>query len=328
MRLIPVLAVAALLAAAAGGAWLYWQRQADALPAAFASANGRIEVERVDVATRYAGRVAEILVEEGDFVEAGTLVARLDTAELLAELASAKAQVRGAAAEIDLRRAELTLAETELARVAALARRDNASQASLDQKSAQRDVARARLAGARAGAADSEAALEAAEAEVARLETVLDDMALTAPVAGRVEYRLAQPGEVVAAGGRLVTLLDLSDAYMTVFLPNPQAGRLGLGDEARLVLDAAPGYVIPAEVGFVAAEAQFTPKFVETASEREKLMFRIKIRIAPELLDRYRDYVKAGLTGEAYVRLNREAAWPARLAPNLPAPDGARHDGD
>lgn len=326
MRPLPLLIGAFAVAALAAGAWLWWQQQqAGRLPEGFAQANGRIEVERIDIATRYAGRVAEILVDEGDFVEAGRLVARLDTAELLAELAAARAQVRKAEAgiaraeaEIALQQAELKLAEAELTRIAALARRDNASQASLDQRTAQRDAARASLSGARAAEADAEAALEAAHAQVQRIETVLDDMALEAPVAGRVEYRLAEPGEVVAGGGRLVTLLDLSDVFMTIFLPNPQAGRLALGDEARILLDAAPEYVIPARVSFVAAEAQFTPKFVETESEREKLMFRIKLAIDPALLARYRDYVKAGLTGEAFVRLEREADWPERLAPRLP----------
>ncbi|SMF60082.1 HlyD family secretion protein [Tistlia consotensis] len=326
MRATPLLIGAALLAALAGGGWFYWQQVTNGrLPEGLVRANGRVEVERVDVATKYAGRVAAIDVEEGDFVQKGSVVARLDTAELTAELAAAKAQVRKAeagiaqaAAQIALQQADLTLADAELKRVAALARRDNASQASVDQKTAQRDAARASLDGAHAASADAEATLAAARAEVTRIEAVLADMTLTAPVAGRVEYKLAQPGEVVAAGGRLVTLLDLTDVFMTIFLPNPQAGRLGLGDEARIVLDAAPQYVVPATVSFVAAEAQFTPKFVETESERAKLMFRIKLKIDPALLSRYRDYVKAGLTGEAYLRLERSVAWPDWLTPRLP----------
>jgi HlyD family secretion protein len=143
-------------------------------------------------------------------------------------------------------------------------------------------------------------------------------MTLSTPVAGRVEYKLVQAGEVVGAGGRLVTILDLTDVFMTIFLPTGEAGRVALGSEARIVLDAAPKYVFPATVSFVAAEAQFTPKAVETANEREKLMYRVKLKADPKLLETYRDYVKAGLTANAYVQLTQGAVWPERLALRLP----------
>jgi HlyD family secretion protein len=105
---------------------------------------------------------------------------------------------------------------------------------------------------------------------------------------------------------------------MMIFLPTGQAGRVELGSEARIVLDSAPEYVVPTTVAFVAAEAQFTPKYVETANEREKLMYRIKLHIDPQLLQTYRGYVKAGMTGNAYVKIRGAATWPANLAPRLP----------
>ncbi len=148
-------------------------------------------------------------------------------------------------------------------------------------------------------------------------------MTLKTPVSGRVEYRLARAGEVLAAGGRVVTILDLTDVFMTIFLPTSQAGRVAHGSEARIVLDAAPSYVVPATVSFIAAEAQFTPKAVETSNEREKLMYRVKLAIDPKLLETYRDYVRAGLTGNAYVRTERAAEWPANLTPKLPPAPGA-----
>jgi len=128
-----------------------------------------------------------------------------------------------------------------------------------------------------------------------------------------VQYRVAQPGEVLAAGGRVLNLVDLGDVYMTFFLPTTQAGRLAIGTEARLVLDAWPQYVIPARIGFVANVAQFTPKTVETAEERQKLMFRVKAQIPEDLLRKYIELVKTGLPGLAYVRLDPAAEWPARL---------------
>jgi HlyD family secretion protein len=325
MRAAPLLAILAAGLMAAGG-YAYWtQQQALRVPEGLTRANGRIEVERVDVATKYAGRVAMIGVEEGDFVADGAVVARMDVAELMAQLAAAKASVRRAhegigraRADVLIREAEMELAEVELRRVVELAARANSPRAEVDRRRAQRDVARATVEGAKAAVADAEAAKEVAEAQVAQIEAVIADMTLAAPVSGRVEYRLAQPGEVIGAGGRLVTLLDLSDVFMTIFLPTGEAGRVAMGSEARIVLDAAPQYVVPAMVSFVAAEAQFTPKTVETADERQKLMYRVKLRIDPALLRTYRDYVKAGLTGTAYLKIAAEAGWPETLSPRLP----------
>jgi len=133
-----------------------------------------------------------------------------------------------------------------------------------------------------------------------------------------MQYRVAQPGEVLGAGGRVVNLVDLTDVYTTFFLPTAQAGRIALGTEVRIVLDAAPQYVVPARVSFVADGAQFTPKTVETVSEREKLMFRVRAHIAPELLKEHITQVKTGLPGVAYVRLPPTDAWPGRLALRLP----------
>ncbi len=315
--------------ALAAGAW--WLRSRPVpLPAGLAQANGRIEVERVDIATKIAGRVSEILVREGDFVEKGAVIARLDVADLRAQLASARASVRRAEqmigkarADLGIREAELRLHEVELSRALQLSK-GVLSEAEIDRRKAERDVAAAAVVGAKASIGDAEAAKDAAEAQVRQIEVSIADMTLLAPVAGRVEYRLVQPGEVVAAGGRLVTLLDTATVFMTVFLPTVEVGRAALGAEARIVLDAATQYVIPGTVSFVAGEAQFTPKYVETRNEREKLMYRVKVSIAPALLDQYRAYVKAGLTGTAYVRLQADARFPETLAVRLPAAPGTK----
>jgi HlyD family secretion protein len=325
MRASLALALIAGLALAGGG-FAYWKlQQTHRLPEGLAVANGRIEVERVDIASKYAGRVAEILVREGDLVSKDSVVARLDTAELLAQLAAAKAAVERATAiigraeaEIAIRTAEHHLSEVEMRRALELERRAAGTAAEAERRKAQYSVAEAQILAARAAREDARAAKAAAEAQVKQVEAVLAEATLRTPVTGRVEYKLVQAGEIVAAGARLATILDLSDVFMTIFLPTGQAGRVGLGSEARIVLDAIPDYVIPAKVSFVAGDAQFTPKAVETASEREKLMYRVKLAIDPKLLDTYRDYVKAGLTGNAYVKTVPTAAWPAHLAPRLP----------
>jgi HlyD family secretion protein len=141
---------------------------------------------------------------------------------------------------------------------------------------------------------------------------------LKAAVSGRVLYRLVESGEVVGAGGNVLTLLDLDNIYMEIFLPAAAASRLEIGAEARIVIDALPEYVIPARVSFVSPEAQYTPKQVETQSEREKLMFRVKLRVPSEVVAPHVKKVKTGVRGVAYVRLDESVAWPAYLAPRLP----------
>lgn len=321
-RLVIILVFAAV---AAGGGYYWWQQEQSRLPEGIASGNGRIEAEEVHVAAKYAGRVAEVLVEEGDRVESGQILARMDTAELEASLATAKANiaraqedVAKATAQILQRRSELKFAEQELDRALFLFQRGHVSKERAEQRQSERDTAHAALDAAGFHRASAEKAVESAVSEAVRIQIQIDDSHLKAPRDGRVQYRLAEPGEVLASGGRVVTLLDLTDVYMTIFLPTAQVGRVFVGSAARIILDAVPEYVIPAKVSFVAAEAQFTPREVETRSEREKLMFRVKVKIDPQLLIAHMEKVKTGVPGEAFVLLGSDAGWPERLGVKLP----------
>jgi len=323
MKRIALVAVIGLLAAA--GYWLWQRDHADSLPPGFARSNGRIEAERVDVATKFGGRLKEILVNEGDMVEAGQVLARLDTAQIEAQLREAEAGVRAAEqglaearAVLAERNSNLTFAEQELFRAETLGERGYAPGETIDLRRTQKVAAEAAVESAKAAIASAQARIEAAQATVDRLRADLGDYALTAPRAGRVQYRLAEPGEVLAAGARVVTLLDLTDVSMTIYLPTAQAGRLAYGAEARLVFDAVPQFVVPASVSFVASEAQFTPKYVETAEERENLMFRVKLQIPPDILRAHQEFVKTGVPGVATVRLDPNAEWPADLVARLP----------
>src|SRR5690606_15006323 len=132
---------------------------------------------------------------------------------------------------------------------------------------------------AKAQVVDAEAAVDAAKAQIDSIETDISDSTLTAPRDGRIQYRIAQPGEVLSSGGRVLNLVDLGDVYMTFFLPTAKAGRTSIGSDVRLVLDAAPQLTIPAQVSFVGHVAQFTPKTVETEEERQKLTFRVRAQI-------------------------------------------------
>lgn len=320
-----ILVILVISAVAAGGGYYWWQAQQSDLPDGFSRANGRIEAERVDVALKFGGRIAEVLADEGQMVAAGDVIARIDSTELEAQVRAAEALTHQARQElvqakalVTQRAGEVALAKAELGRTQTLTARGYATREKLDQRRSQEITAMAALNTAHAQSASAVAAIEASEAKVMALKANLADYTLKAPRGGRVQYRLAEPGEVLAAGGKVVSLLDLADVYMDVYLPTNDAGRLRFGAEARLILDAAPQYVIPAVVTFVASQAQFTPKYVETESEREKLTFRVKLRIPAEVLSKYQDVIKTGVPGVATVRVSPEAKWPETLAVKLP----------
>ncbi len=344
--------VLVLAALAAVGLIVWSELRPNGLGEGFASGNGRIEATEIDVATKLGGRIREIAVDEGDFVQPGQVLARMDTEVLDAQLNQARAQVRQAEnailtaqaqvamresekataeAVVHQRQAELTAAQKRHKRTETLVARNAMARQQLDDDLAAMQSAQAALAASRAQVLSAEAgiaaarsqvieaqsALEAAQASVTRLQADIADSELKTDRVARVQYRVAQPGEVLAAGGKLLNLVDLADVYMTFFLPERQAGRVALGSEVHIVIDAAPQYVIPARVSYVASVAQFTPKTVETESEREKLMFRVKARIDPALLRKHMEQVKTGLPGMAYLKLDDAAEWPAHLQVNV-----------
>lgn len=346
-----ILILAGIAIAAAAAAW--WTLRPTGLPEGIVSSNGRIEATEINIATKTPGRIVEILAREGDFVKAGAVLARMDIEVLRAQKAEAQAQVRqaenayrtaqavviqrenehyAAQAVVAQRRAELDSARKRLKRSQNLAVEGAAPLQQLDDDRARVlsaeaavSAAQAQVAAARAGieaaksqVVESQSVIEAAKATVARLQADINDSELKAPVDGRVQYRVAELGEVLSAGGRVLNMVDLSDVYMTFFLPTEAAGRVALGSDVRLVLDAAPNYVIPAKASFVSSVAQFTPKTVETESERLKLMFRVRAAIDPELLKRHLKQVKTGLPGMAYVKINQDAEWPPELQIRLP----------
>ena len=254
-------------------------------------------------------------------VSVGQVLARMDTTELQAQLmkgVASVAEAEGAIPEIEAmiaqRQSDLKLAEYEFTRISQLMQSVSASPSEFAQKQSVRDSAEAAVRQAKARLATAKSSVAVAQASVRLIQTQLDDCVLKSPVQGRVLYRLAQPGEMLAAGGKTLTLVDLSDVYMEIFLPARDAARLSIGSEARVTFDAATTeFVVPAVVSFVSPEAQFTPKQVETLDEREKLMFRVRIRIPSELVQRYIEKVKTGVRGVGYVRTDNAVPWPAFL---------------
>ena len=295
------------------------------MPEGIVKSNGRIEATQVDVAAKYPGRLATLTVDEGDEVTAGQRVATISSPETEAQLRAAQAQVlkakqtlAEAVALIAQRKSDLDFTRTDYDRGKMLIEHGNIPQQVVDQRRNKFEAAEAAYVAANAQRDEADAAIKAAEADVERLQAVLVDLVLVSPRSGRVQYRLARAGEVVAAGQRVLTILDLNDVYMTIYLPADVAGKLTLGDEARVIADPIPQYVIPATISFVATDAQFTPKSVETEEERQKLMFRVKLQGEPKVLDKYHRFVKTGVRGLGFVRTDPKIAWPDELVVKLP----------
>jgi HlyD family secretion protein len=322
-------------------------------PEGVVSGNGRIEATEINVSARLGGRIEEILVREGDFVNAhqplvrmqiDTLQAQRDEAlaseqQAIASVSTAKAQVAMRRTDLAAARASVVQAESSLdaaqrrqARSEVLMKdgassaqeldddraRTRSSRASLDAAKAQEAAGRSAIEAAETQVKGAESTVAAAAATVARIDADIRDSVLSSPRAGRVQYRVAQPGEVLAAGSPVLNLVDVSDVYMTFFLPETVVGRVPVGSDVRLILDVVPQYTIPAKVSFVADTAQFTPKTVETASERQKLMFRVRAQIDRDLLLQHLKQVKTGVPGVAWVQVDRNAQWPEKLAVRLP----------
>ncbi len=344
-RLVRVGVVVVLIA----GGFAFWKlNQKSSLPEGIVSGNGRIEATQTDVAPKYAGRVKEILAKQGDLVAAGQVLVQMETSEFEAQLANAlarekEAEANLAGAEANIKQSEadievaksdivksehdVTFARQQTARADELLSKKVMSKEEHDKRLTELNVSMAALEAANAKRRAVEAASDAANskrraakkgidaytADARLVQSQIDDSTLKAAVEGRVLYRLAEPNEVLSAGGKALTLVSLEDVYMTIYLPSQEATRLKMGGEGRIVLDAAPDFAVRAHITFVAPEAQFTPKQVETKSERDKLMFKVKLTVPPETVKKYIERVKLGIRGEGYVRTDESVAWPPFL---------------
>lgn len=327
-----IIAILAVVVVAA--VWFFLKKPG--VPEGFAASNGRLEATDYYISAKRAGRIAEVLVDEGDTVEAGQIVARMDTEELEAAVREAEAKIAQAqaqkqvaiankgyaSAQVSVRRADFQYARSTHARSQGLVKQGAVSEQEAEVDLARKSATGAEVVGAQAQVAQAQSQVAAADAEILagraqvdRLQAEIHDAVLKAPIRGRIERRLAEPGEVLASGGRVLSVLDLSDVYMYIFLPTEVAGKVTLGSEARIVLDTAPNNPIRAVVSFVSPEAQFTPKTVETAEERFNLTFRVKLQIDKQRLREFEPLVKSGIPGMGYVRIDPNKSWPANLMP-------------
>ena len=271
-------------------------------------ASGHVEATEVRVSTKVPGTLVSLPLDEGDRVEIGVELARIDTVDLLLALDAARAEAQRAAADLRLVRAgpraeeiaaaeaqvvrfraEVDGAELDLRRMQELLDRGSGTEKARDDARTRHDVAAARLtegqevlrrlrAGSRVEEIDAAGAREAqSKARVAQLEQQIADATITSPIAGVVTETLVEKGEIVSVGAPLLVVTDLSDAWLTVFLPEPDLGRVRLGQEAEVETDG--GERRTGTVAHIASTAEFTPRNVQTRDERVKLVYRAKIRL-------------------------------------------------
>jgi HlyD family secretion protein len=314
-------AVGAAVVVGGGAAW--WTLSHPKVPKGIAYGNGRIEATTVGIVPKFSARISEIVAREGDIVQKGQVLVRMDIKDLEAQLRQAKATVNeqrhqkvANEAVVRQKKSALVLAKKTYMRSKGLYASGDIALKDLQQDENSYQSAQAEVATAEAEVVKSESAIQAAIAQADTIQVNLNDSTLSTPITGRVLYRSNEPGEVVNPGTAILTVLDLTDVYMQFYLPTEQVGKVSLGAESRILLDALPHRPIPAKVTYVESRSQFTPKDVETQSERQKLMFRIKLSIDPELLRQNIEKVKTGLPGVGYIRLDPAITWPAFLAPH------------
>ena len=289
-------------------------------------AAGHVEATEVRISTKVAGTLLRLNVDEGAAVASGQELARVDTTDTELELETARADRAQAEAELQLRRAgsreedvreaeaQVTRAQADLAGAARdlermerlLASGSGTTQARDDART-RHDVARASLdaarerlkrlkAGYRREEIDAAAArVQGADARIGQLEQQLKDAVIASPSTGVVTEKLAEQGELLARGTGLVVVTDLANAWLNVYVSETDLGRIRLDQEASVVTD--DGQTRRGRVSFVASQAEFTPKNVQTRDERVKLVYKVKVA-----LENRDGLFKPGMPAEARLR--------------------------
>lgn len=309
-RRLPLLVL--LLAGAAGVIW-WSSRDLPGSDPARLVASGTVEATEARLGFQSGGRIASLEAREGDEVEIGELLARLDAAEAearkgqaaaaleaaQARLAELRAGARNeekvqARAQVEAARARLANARSELERADKLwaggaISREARDRAALAQEVTGRELERAveqasllDRGNRRETIAAQQAQVRQAEAALAASEAALSNLEIRAPFSGRITARHREPGEAVSAGASVLTLLDLTDRWVRIYVPETRIAALHVGTKADLSCDTFPGKIYPGEVVTIASEAEFTPKSVQTQEERVRLVYAVKVRITAD----------------------------------------------
>ncbi|ETD70205.1 hemolysin D [Pelistega indica] len=315
-----------LLIAVAIAGIAYWQNKKLQTTSyeGIAQVNGRLNLNRIDISSLYPGRIEEILVNEGDNVQKDQVLAKLSGSQINTQVALANAQKQQAQeslqrvkAEQDAAQQQLNLAKIELNNAQKLFKDNLISRTELTRQQTNYAAMVAKVNATKAAQQEVEATISQADAQIDRVKDMQKDYAIKSPISGRIEYKIAELGNVIPAGGKVMSILDTHDVYLNVFLPSYQSNPIKIGDEARIFIEGIDG-LFPATIDFIASQAQFTPKSVETQEERAKLMFKVKLKIPEDIIAQYPGLFKGGMTAIGYVKYEANAQWPESLAIKLP----------
>lgn len=270
--------------------------------------NGRIEGREVAISAKFGGKIVNLNVNEGDKIKEDQLLAVIDSRSLEAEIEAQKAkeneilkQISAVDAEIKATKSDIKFYEKEVQRTKTLMKKNFASQLELDKNTNALDKVKAKLNALYANKKSLQASRESLLAAIKAQEINLSDMKIYSPINGVILYKLVENGEMVANGGRMFIMYNPDDLYMTIYMPAEKAGQIKLGDKATIKLDAYPDKSFPATVTFVAENAEFTPKEVETQKERQKLVFRVKLSLDSNL----NREAKPGMPGDGYIEIKK-----------------------
>jgi HlyD family secretion protein len=289
-------------------------------------ASGHVEATDVRISTKIAGRLQTFGAQEGDKIQSGQELGRIDTTDIALALQQAHAERDQAAAELSLRvagprrediagaraqvtqaKADLDGAQKDLDRMQGLLDSGSGTTKSRDDAKTRRDVAAARVQATREPLAalehgsrpqeiaSSRAHTAAVDAHIAQLEQQIKDAVVASPVSGVVTEKIAQAGELLQAGAGLCVITDLADAWLTVYVGGPDLARIRIGQEAEVVTD--DGQSRKGKITYISPQAEFTPKNVQTRDEREKLVYKVKVG-----LDNHDGLFKPGMPAEARLR--------------------------
>ncbi len=324
--LVPILVICLL---AAGVYSVYFKKQID--PNVI-KVSGNIEATTVGTGFKIAGHVAQRLVDEGASIKKGQIIAKLETADLELDVANADAQLAAAhaalaqltngsriqdvsAAQAGLRSAEADKqnAVVEYRRMQQLfsqgaisAQERDRSQTMYETAAARSDQAYQQLSLVLEGPRQEEIALAAAKVEQSKqllklAQTRLGYSQIIAPIDGFVLSKNIEEGEYVSPGTAVVTIGDLEQVWLKAYIAENELGKVKLGQKVSVTTDTYPNKIYNGHISFIASEAEFTPKNIQTTEERVKLVYRIKISI-----DNAAQELKPGMPADALIRLNGE----------------------
>lgn len=304
-----------VLGLAAGSYGLYLYLRPAPLPEQLVYGSGHIEGTEIHVPAEIAGRILENPMVEGERVGDGDLLVRLDDADLRlqrqvaeAEVEALRAERERAASETEVWRHHLATAERDLERYRTLRERNTVPPQRLEQAENVFAEARGRLASLEAEIGVIDRRIEAALKQQKLVERRIAKTRVDAPIDGTVLVKAREVGEYVQAGQTVAVIVDLSRVELKVFIPEKDVGKVGLGDPARLRVDAFPDRLFEATIARVDQRAQFTPRDIHMPEERVRMVFGVTLAV-----DNPDGVLKPGMPADAWILWQQDSRWPERL---------------